>query len=357
MEVEVNHNQQKINPINQNSFREEDLHVDVHEINNHSESLRVGGTNTFLAFKNETTYTIASNGRWLKIIQYGREAFEDRLPYPHKNLSHPPVYSDLLNCFFYVSMNKLYRKDFNNKSSRVCLTLGTLGNLTYSSAHQKLILFTGWKNIAVVDVIEMRVELMIQYSRCNQILIDSIFLDEKEDRLLSVSKSGDIFLFVFNQKMRKLLALNQDKISFIQERLEEVTGFAVCKKSQHFLVVVGEAMLYSSRMIIFKISGKNLVQEQILDLGGLQNPIVCAVESTGYFGSHILWIGVEKNYLGYIQVYDYSLELETKSLRILEKKKIEHKEKQPIGISRFGDALYYTGWFGKVMKISLVLQC
>ena len=351
MEELGNKTQHKLYSEKEIKFNENHVRLNVEEIADHREANNIGGNNTFLTFKNHQTYIIATFGSRLKIVQSDTPIYYGGLENSYRNLSNRIIYCDLLDCFFFIFMHKLYRKDMNNQPPYLCLEFKSVANWIDSKIHRKLILFIEWKKIAIVDIAKMRVEQLITYCRSNQIAIFCKFLDESQNKMLSVSKKGHIFLFLFSFKMKKLLALNQDRIKLIHERYEEVIGLAVCKKTQHALVLIGESLLYNSRVMIFGVDGRSLVKKKTLDLGGLGKGIVNAIESAGVFGGHILWIGVESNSSGYVQVYDY--DVEKNILRCLEEKKTRHQEQFPIDISRVGKVLYYTGWFGKVMRISL----
>ena len=127
---------------------------------------------------------------------------------------------------------------------------------------------------------------------------------------------------------------------------------AVGKKNQ--LIFMGiVAKMFSSRMIILKITRQNtFVKRALLDEN---NDVITgkyAIESIGYFGDHLLWLGLSLNQ--FVQVFDFNTE--TGEFKELRQKRVKHQEKFPLKLIHLGEEFYYFGEYGKLMSLGLQLK-
>ena len=328
-----------------------DIKLRVREINDNQQMEVLGGNTTFIGFKNPSTYLILTFAKGMKVIKDNKQVFSAKCS-ARKLFNHEIIYVDFLDCFLLLANNDLYRKDidgevpyfFMSLSSQACL-------LRYSKHNNPLILVQGkWGDLAVYDLKQKKKVLHLK-NPAKEMIKDVKLFGEKEEKFISVARSGSVWMRIFNFSMKKLISSFHLKIDPLEGREEEGNSIAICDKNQHVLVEMSEQAGFCSRMLVFQIKGNLLVLKAnvdlIMSLRGYKSALACA----GYFDKYILWVGLTSYKSNIAQLYCY--ELESNELKELEKKRVYHLENWPYRLEKLGGDFYYCGGNGKVLQLSL----
>ena len=338
-------------------FYEDKFHVTLKKIRDHKEQNRIGGTLTELVFKSPTTYLITTHANGIKLVVNNTKIYSARLPFKAATISSF-TYCDHLDCFFFYYGKELYRKGIDKKhpSTYMHFDQGDLHySLRYSKLNSVLIALKDFKQPVMIDLDAKKVEFMGKAFE-KELSGSYELFGEKENKMGNFSLEGDFLVHFFNFEMRKLISFNQFKIDLISERLESMTGLAVCDKTEVILIGIRGKFngdFVCSRVLLMEIVENKLIQKAVIDkyadLIGYQRDVECA----GCFGEHILWVALTEGLTKIAQVFHY--DSETGAFKELEDQRIEHKEIWPYRIHRFGLNFYYTGDEGKVMRLRMNL--
>ena len=360
-------NRRRSNPSSEKGFKEGDLSLELEDLIDHQEREILGGGRTHLAFKNESTYVMATDRYGLKLIANDSEIYSAELPSPDclKGL----VYAEHPDCFFFTLDGRVYRIDINNQPPFVFLDSidgeNSLNCINYSKTHKKLILTTEHNQLVLMDLVDGRdrVEFVADIGGENFIQNFKIF-GQRENRLITVASTGDLSLHVIGYKRKKVLSSNHLQIELEEENEESVVpgSLAVSDGNDHIIIELQKAteeFFSCSRTIVLKVTnnGSILAQKAVLVVNDQETPVKDSRACCGCFGSQILWIGVGAQEHGYevsIRVFDYNSE--TESLKEIEEKSFSHEENVPMEIHRLGDNFYYIGFEGKLMRLKVSYQ-
>ena len=208
------------------------------------------------------------------------------------------------------------------------------------------------KNISAINLESKQVEIEVEKIVGNYI-IDFRLFGEQEEKAIAVTEDGHILLYNLDYNQKTGSVINSFKIELKEERKEEAQSIAVCDKNEYAIVEIGqsESPWVSSRMVIIKIEGDSLIKKAMIDQHSQKIGYKLALESLGYIGRHILWVGLSKLENGVAQLYVY--DIERGEFKELQDKRVIHKERSPAKIHRMGSELYYTGSYGKIMRLRL----
>ena len=139
---------------------------------------------------------------------------------------------------------------------------------------------------------------------------------EKESRVACLTGKGLVHLLSFNYSLRKINTGQSYKI-VLNPDSEKGVSLAVCDQSKYILASTKDLALYnSSRLIILKVEGHRLVEIAALSLQNQGIGPQYAIESFGYSGRHILWVGIS-SMSGDASVHLYDFDTQTRTLRSL----------------------------------------
>ena len=213
----------------------------------------------------------------------------------------------------------------------------------------RAISFKNKKEIAVINVKEKRLELLIK-TRLDEPKISFRVFGKHQNQVVSLTRSGYLFLHIFNYSMRKLLICHQQRINLLKAFNEQALSLEVCDQSQLVLVQLTN-QLNCSRMLLFQLDGKNVVVKAAFDQHNWEIGLGMVLTCYGPIGGHILWVGVtqKKPYEGYL----FDFDAQEGVLRELEDQRLWGLRSRVIGICCQERRLYYSGGDGKVMKINI----
>ena len=168
-----------------------------------------------------------------------------------------------------------------------------------------------------------------------------------------MTEDGYIILYKLDFAKKRGLVISSSRLQLIEDRKEDPKSISVCDKNQYAFIEIGEnkSPFISSRMIVFRICGNSLIKKASIDQYSQRIGLKLAVESLGYLGSQILWVGVSRLGNGVAQLYVY--DTGTGEFKELEGKRVYHREDGTARFHRLGAHLYYTGWNGKLMRLGL----
>ena len=173
---------------------------------------------------------------------------------------------------------------------------------------------------------------------------------ERENRVVAVTEDGHIFLYSLTYgKERGIVADYQ--VGLIKSRRKEYcNSIAVCEKNEFVCVETSSGIYSSSRIIILRISSQNTITETAsIDEFRQKIQYKYALESAGYLGGHLFWVGIPMG--GFVQLFDY--DTKTGEFRELVDKRVPDLEQDPMKLHRLGDKFYYAGNLGKLVSLSL----
>ena len=103
-------------------------------------------------------------------------------------------------------------------------------------------------------------------------------------------------------------------------------------------------------MVLYRLTGNKISVVAVLDCSAEDVEEKYALSCLGRFGTKILWVGLSAGENGVAHIYDF--DVETKEIRELEEKRVEHGEYRPLNVYRVGNQFYYSGEKGKINKLT-----
>ena len=321
-------------------------------ISDHRQQGIVGYDWTFLALKNKNSYMVGTANNGIKVIENSVEVYSNKLPHFGVWLVDM-VYVGLLDCYLFYYNNQLYRKDIDTRPPFVFMSV-ICGHrvgacLRYSKFHKSWIINQDRTTISVVNLYRKKVEIEVNKTIGTNIE-DFRVLGDQEDRVVSITEDGYIILNQLEYAERTGKVINSYQVTPRERKLEVPLSVAVCPKGEYILVELGEKPYKCSRVVVFRLTKKYIVKKATIDQYTLNIGFKMGLECFKYAGSHILWVGLSTDYNGIAQLYDY--DTETRELKEHKDKRVIHQEFYPSRLHRSGDEFYYTGNFGRIMKLS-----
>ena len=339
-------------------FKFHKLLVDIKMIkreNSRRKKQLIGGVCTHIALKSPESYIIATLGKGLKVIENLNQVYSNMLPLSDAWLSDM-VYINCLDCYLIDYNSQLYRKDIDDSPPYLFMNVvcghRPGASFRYSQKNEKLIINKDKKKISVISPETIEVDFEVVKDVGNSIQDFRVF-GEEENRVISVTGDGHVLVYRLDYTLKTGWVSSTSEVALLESRREEPASIVVGDKNRYVCLEIGQKEMNSlcSRMIIFKLEEECLAQIVVFDQFNLKIPVKDALECVGYSGKHILWVGLSWNTKGLVQLYDYNTQ--SGVLTELEEKRVAHKEKNPLKLQRFGNTFYYTGEFGKVMRMVL----
>ena len=322
----------------------ENLKIVVEEIDDYSQDGIVGKCPTYLGMKNKESFMIATKG--FRLFEDGYQVSSGLLP--NKSRIREIAYNPYFNCYFISSFDKLYKKTIDNKPLFPFLGINCGGRCLISShLHQRLFIKRDFETITMINLKTKKIELKLEKTIGDKI-IDFRMFGDKDNRFVCLTKDGYVILYGLDYAKKRGVTshLELDLIEFRQEKL---LTLELCDKKEYALIEIATAPDYSSRMVVLKLTQDGLTKMEELDhyrqYHGLQYTLGCL----GYFGSHILWVGL--TFDRQLHVYDY--DIEANELKELADFRTSYEEFAAYHLHRIGNKFYYTGNDGKLMRLSL----
>ena len=172
-----------------------------------------------------------------------------------------------------------------------------------------------------------------------------------------VSLTHDGFIILYSLDFSK----KRGVVSYFKHDLrpgridERVISIAVCTKNEYVLVETGDSNIMTGRFILM-VTENSLVKKGKDHDMNMAIGYYYALECCGYFGKHILWVGLPNNepdYRGTLLAQVFDFDVESGKLKELERMRVNHQESAPNRLVRLGNKFYYTGDFGKLMSLCL----
>ena len=333
----------------------EELKLAVEKVEDCTQENIIGGEETHLAMKNQNSFLVATSRRGIKVVEGGSTVFSRRVS--KSDYLVDAIYIPHHNFYLFASADDLFRKDIDSKppylfmDARCDSGLRSGISFKYSNLHQRLIICKETKIILVINPLSREVEIEVTATK-GSYTRDFRLFGKKQENVVSVFSDGYIIVYglKYSQKTGSVIAYSQIKLD--QERKESPQSVSVCDKDQYILVEIGQKNNYavSSRMLVFKINSGYLTKTASIDLFSQQIGQKYPLESFGYRENHILWVGLS-DWKTYAQVYDYDVKLG--ELKELESLRECHKEKRPMKLHSLDGKLYYIGYRGQLMRLSL----
>ena len=328
--------------------------LNVDKVRDCKEEGVIGGIWTQIALKNHKSFLIATSRKGLKIFENGTQKYSLKLPTDF-NFLMDAIYIPPLNCYFLVSRSKLYRKDMDVKPPYLYMDLRTGGrvgaHLRFSRIHERLIVNKNMKNISVINPMTREVEIEVE-GRIGDTIMDFRLLGEHENMVVSVTRGGHITLNSVDYEQKTFSVITHHQEQLMKERKECPLSIAVCNNDTYVFVEIGTVDYPSpkcSRMIILNLSQNKLIKTASIDQYSQKIGEKWALECFEYVGEYILWVGISRS--GPVQILAYKTSSE--ELKELEDKRVSHQEDRPSKFYRMGRKLYYTGYNGKLMSLSM----
>ena len=313
----------------------------------------IGDEWTHVALKNRNSYMIGTMLKGLKIKENGALVYSGKLP-EDEGILTDMIYVESLNCYLIASLYQIKRKDIDEKPPYLYMNydcgsrIG--GCFRFSKIHERLIVSKHSQNISAIDLERKQVEIEVENGVGNDI-IDFRLFGEQENRVIAVTGDGHVILYSLDYTQKRGSVVNSFNIELNCGRKEMPKSLSVCDKNEYCFVEIGQSESDSlcSRMILFKIRGDSLIKKASIDQHSQNLGHKYALESLGYFGRFILWVGLSMLENGVAQLYVYNTE--TSKFKELVGRRLSHREEDPVKIHRVGSYLYYTGRYGRLMRL------
>ena len=312
----------------------------------------IGNQDTLIAFKNPTSYMIGSSKKGYKLVEDNKVLCWQKWPYRDgspKTLFQI-LYVKHLDCYFFFMHQKLFQKLIDDEQAVIFMDLKYLGTSSlpyYSELNKRLILDTG--KISVVDLDTKKIE----FERKSQMVCFKVF-GEKEDRLMTIDPKGSVILFKLHYKKKAMALVELYKIKLNRKEIPKV--IEVCPKNQYAFLEIrdgNEKLSKTSRIFILGLAKDMITLKAELDVLKQRTSCKSALKCVRYYGKRILWLGLGATGAVMLFVYD-TVSGELKELENRRQNSGELHAKSLQKISR--NELYFTGYYGKVMSITLAKE-
>ena len=332
---------------NNADFDPNNIKTTVEEVKNFKD-YSIGGFGTFIAFKNPTSYLIATSFKGFKLIENGTIICSSKLPRKAGWIQNV-IYIEPLNCYWICFPSIIFRKDIDSEQFYPRFS-GKGAIYRYSRLNQRLLIARVRRDVLSIDLKRERADFKAFVKHKGK-FIDLVLFGKKENKVAYITSDGSIGFFVLNFMMKKFCVR-----STLQLEEKELTGemgrsLAVCSKNE-YLFVETSSILLNHTMHVIRIDGRKLTKLAVFEefCLGMKNALACC----GYAGSKIIWVGLSE--LADEGGELYCFDLETNELTELEEKRFKHQEEYSSRLMPLGDHFYYTGNLGKVMRLSINLS-
>ena len=241
------------------------------------------------------------------------------------------LYIPPLNCYLIGTYKKIYRKDIDDEPPYAFMDI-TSGRragacFRYSLHHKRLIINKDFNNISVINLESKVVEIEIEKSFGKQIADFRLF-GKDENRVISVTQDKYLILHRLDFPEKKGSLIFKYDIEYTKNTEEQAKSIAVCDKSQYVLVEIRreETPFLCSRMLVFKVGEKAVLQTRCIDLLSQNIGFKYALECIGYVDKYILWAGLSKH-REMLQIFYY--DRDTEELGELKDLRVNHREVCP----------------------------
>ena len=351
-EYDSNNNEEK-SP-QKTKFEDKDLQVVLEEVSDHFEYTRIGGDDTFIALKNESSYAIGTSRKGLKVIN------DTNLIYSTKNIGwlEDLIYIDHLDRYlmifrnlskYTISMKDIDKNPFYHYMNLNCgYVFDTF--FRYSKLNKRLIFPRDKQNISILNLERKQVDSLIRFVEEVQRISDFKVFGRKENNLIWITSKQSIELFSVSFDLRKVTSKSKHQIESIDGRLEEPVSLAVCGRGKHILV--GFKWLHqiprqSSGLRIYGRKRRSLVKLAVVKENDDNLRVKSRLAVWRCIGSSFVFVALSK-----FNAFFYVFDPESGELRELVGKRTGHQASYPSKIQRLGDKFYFIGFPGKVMRLT-----
>ena len=319
----------------------------------------IGGSHTYLAMKNPTSFLVGTWGAGLKLYENNCKIYSATLPEKEHWLKDI-IYVKPLNGYIIAHDEKLYFKKIDSTppslfmAIRAGLRSGT--SLRYSKKQQKLVISRDWKYISFINLMQRKVEFEMDKTVGDSI-IDFRLLSDADSRVAALTKDGHLVLYAVNYRLKSGYVLDSYNLGLKTERNECGLTLAACPESSYLMAEIGYIGRpgRSSRVAVFEINErKTLTMKAVINHGFEIVMSKYSLECYGYAGDHLFWVGLTNSEEGIAQIYDYNTL--TGQLSELVGKRVFHGEENPNRLVRLEDRFYYIGSKGKLMRLGLAIS-
>ena len=332
--------------------------ITVTEVTNQSGD-GIGGSKTFFDIKNPSSYLLGTWLQGLKLIEENKVEYVQKLPEEDGSLSDI-IYIEELNSYLLDHSNKIYVKQIDDQGPSVFMDFSTGAcregsSFRYSSLHKRLISIQNGNSISVINLEEKQVESSVTLDPEEFSLVDFRLFGENQDRVIALTRGGGVYLCQIDYGQKKAEVVAETKIELTRQKKEK--GFAIAVSEDNgfaFVEIEGKNKRYqevSSRAVVLEIAEQALTQKAAVDQFEEGRGRKLAVEGAGISGNHYLWVSVTQDKIrrGQVLVFDK----ETGELKDLENKQFNQIDSDPYKLYRLGGELYFVGFFGRIVKLSV----
>ena len=336
----------------ESSNKVDQVNLVVEKVRDHTEEGIIGGYFSHVAMKTHNSYLMATDDKGLVLVKNGAQMFSGKLQKGDSSL-YDVIFLPSQNSYLLISGTKIYHKIADGKPPSLYMSIkcgGRMGAcLRYSTIQQRLIINQGGKNMWMINEKTKKVEVKWNHRKDDQIMDFKIF-GEEEKKVVSVTYKGCVRLYCLDNSLKN--GFSQHQIKFENENRESALSLAVCPMNTYIFVETIENLI-SSRTIILKLTGNSFVQVAILDKLSEWVGSLWTLESFKYVGKHVLFIGLPFKKNESAQLFEFNTE--TNECKELKEKRVIHQEYRPSKLHRLGNKFYYTGFGGKLMRLSLIM--
>ena len=338
----------------------ENLTINVKEIHNfQSEVAFIGKIDNYLALKNESSYLFATFPKRLQLVEDKTLVYSGQVQ--GSGLVRDVIYIKHFDCYLLSFNSQLYRKDIDGRPAYLFMAVncGIKSGVSfkYSEVNNRLVIIKEEEcsnKIAIINLKRKDVEILAKKPPLGKIVDFGIF-GEDEAAVVSLANTGRLMLDLFNYSVRKLFCSSCSEIDLIKKRKEK--GFSLSVSGQHnyaLVEIMGKASssFKSSRMIVFQIQGKRLVNKAVIDLFSQGIEVQCALECFGAVEGQIVWVGLSWVERGVVTIFVY--DYEQGEFKEVGRRRVAHQEDHPYKVELVDNHFYYTGRRGRVMKLGLI---
>ena len=224
----------------------------IEEIGSDQEKYIIGGKDTYLCMKDESSYLLATSGCGLKLIEDKEVLYTGILPKDAKKIQ-AIFFAENLNCYFFMTAELIFRKDINSGAPylyyEIPFSAYFYPNFRYSQKHDFLAFAKSSEMISILNLKDKEEEEMSLSIGKKNFLSRFEFFGEKEDSFITLENRNQLVLYSFDYDTNQRAVLG---VHVIEN--EKARNLAVSSDFQYCLVqTVNDSTKTVSKMLVYSI--------------------------------------------------------------------------------------------------------
>ena len=314
-----------------------------------------------LALKNENSFLVGGKDKGIKLVDNGRLLFVGKVSNKMFSSLGDIFYSRRLNCYFIHADYNLYRKEIDRNPPYLFLHLDERENnfksLVYSEKKEKLVILRINKNFLVLSPGRKKIEFTLARKKILGEAMDSSFFGSRDDELVGITFDRVAFVYDLFSPRQSREIVSTLHLKTLDETEDCGSSIAGSHNGDYFCVALGKFThpWSISRVVLIRFDSSSRRLEVVATLNLFEKNIgnLLSLGCSGQIGRYLTFFGLSRLKKGVVLLFGY--DNENGEFREVGNSCVSHRERYPSKIEKLGKSFYYTGYFGKVVRLRVTL--